>query len=608
MAYPVFPPSPAGAGTTRPLVKLGHPLPDLAGLCRTERSQTRMVRIGSPMDSPSMGVPWTLRADRASILPPFFPAHAGSRAPDSLGLGIRARTRGPVWPSVLPPSSWTQQPTSGPLEPGQGAGSHGIPDRVDGMGLERIHVGDGLNQARGRVCGARTAGPTPPFSGNLCLYLRPLARGMGQRVWVHRIWGGALCLLSLGPASAQSTLITWAEEEFVHRFPGSDLEARDSIRALLEAWAQHPAYINAWPRDGLEDIPFLSAAGAFQLGRYIADQGDLIDPLEWRAIPLDSMERRGLQTFFQVGYPARPSRSSSPWQGGLARNASGWGPYVHGPGFRWTAWPSVSVLPWTIHRFPGTQPFVRGRSAQSFFAWSPHRGGWGRWALTPHMQVGGGWMDDRWLLSTLVQYPRWQGQALIDGGDRWAASCLLRWPSGMTAQWTVRSVPWGLSTAWLPNPLSPGWTWRLPYARGWLEIGHRGARQWMRWNDRSASLGLDRWNHQWRVDASLFLTPQVEAWVYIGCSPEVPHALGWRFLASEYGIPMRWTVGWMGAGDSWAHGTSSLRMTTPGPYVEGQWRPRWTSHGRAHHGLFTVKIRPSGILWTGRYTFQSAQK
>ncbi|MFZ8962394.1 MAG: hypothetical protein ACO2YM_02830 [Schleiferiaceae bacterium] len=70
----------------------------------------------------------------------------------------------------------------------------------------------------------------------------------------------------------------WAEEEFALRFPGSELEARDSVRALLEAWERRPAYINSWPRDGLEDIPFLSTAGAFPLGRYIADQGELIDP------------------------------------------------------------------------------------------------------------------------------------------------------------------------------------------------------------------------------------------------------------------------------------------------------------------------------------------
>ena len=105
-----------------------------------------------------------------------------------------------------------------------------------------------------------------------------------------------------------------------------------------------------------------------------------------------------------------------------------------------------------------------------------------------------------------------------------------------------------------------------------------------------------------------FLTPRIEAWVFIACSPQSPHALGWRFMASESGPPIRWTVGWMGAGDSWAYGTSSLRMTTPGPYMEGQWRPQWTWHGRSHQGVILVKIRPSGILWTGRYAFQSAQK
>jgi hypothetical protein len=605
----MFPSPPAGAGTSRPVVKLGQPLPDLAGLCRTEWPQTRMVRIGSPMDSPSMGIPWALGADRTSIWPPFFPACIGATAPASFGVGTRTRTRGPVWPSILPPSPWSKQHHSGPLELGQGARSHGVTDALDRMGLVRIHVGAGFDQAGGRVCRARASSPAPPFSWNLCLYLWPMARRMGQQVWVRRIWCGALSLLSLGPAFAQSALVTWAEEEFALRFPGSDLEARDSVRALLEAWERRPAYINSWPRDGLEDIPFLSAAGAFQLGRYIADQGELIDPLEWRAIPLDSMERRGLQTFFQVGYPDRQTTAHPPsWQVGLARNASGWGPYVYGPGFRWTEWPSLSVLPWLIHRSPGTQPFMRGRTAQSFLAWSPQRGGWGRWALNSHLHVGGGWMDDRWLLSALVQYPRWQWQTLIDGGDRWATSCSLRWPSGMTAQWTVRSAQWGLSTSWLPQAISPGWSWRVPYARGWLEVGHRGARQWMRWNDRSASLGLDRWNHQWRVDASLFLTPRIEAWVFIACSPQSPHALGWRFMASESGPPIRWTVGWMGAGDSWAYGTSSLRMTTPGPYMEGQWRPQWTWHGRSHQGVILVKIRPSGILWTGRYAFQSAQK
>jgi len=87
-------------------------------------------------------------------------------------------------------------------------------------------------------------------------------------------------------------MVTWAEQQYALRFPGSDLDARDSVRALLESWHLQPAYINSWPRDALEDIPFLSPPGAFQLGRYIAEQGDLIDPLEWGAIPLDSMERR----------------------------------------------------------------------------------------------------------------------------------------------------------------------------------------------------------------------------------------------------------------------------------------------------------------------------
>ena len=72
MAHPVFPPPPAGAASSGPLVDLGQPIPDVAGLCRTERAQTRVARIGSPMDSPSMGVPWARGAHRGTFMPPFF--------------------------------------------------------------------------------------------------------------------------------------------------------------------------------------------------------------------------------------------------------------------------------------------------------------------------------------------------------------------------------------------------------------------------------------------------------------------------------------------------------------------------------------------------------
>ena len=609
MAHPVFPPPPAGAASSGPLVDLGQPIPDVAGLCRTERAQTRVARIGSPMDSPSMGVSWARGAHRGTFMPPFFARCPQSSTPTTLWLGPRIWPSISVWTRDLSPPRWTQQPHSGALESRQAARSHGVPHAVDGMGLVRVLCGPRFHDTRDRVCGARSASPAPPFSGHLCLNFRAMARRMGWRSLVGSVWCGALWVLSVGTASAQPRMVTWAEQQYALRFPGSDLDARDSVRALLESWHLQPAYINSWPRDALEDIPFLSPPGAFQLGRYIAEQGDLIDPLEWGAIPLDSMERRAMQSFFQVGYPAREGvHSPRPWQGGISRTSSGWGPYVLGPGLRWTQQQSLSVLPWRVAWSPGNGPFLRSQASDSFFAWSPQRGGWGRFASTPNMHLGGGWIDNQWLLTISLGQPRWKWQGMLHGGNRWTSSCLLRWPSGMTAEWTQRSRDWALTAAWLPQPISPGWRLRLPYARGWLEAGNRPAHQWMRWQGRSAGGGLDRWNQQWRLNASLFLTPDLEAWVFVGCSPDTPHAWGWRYISSEDAPPFRFTVGWMGAGETYGYGTSPLRMTAPGPYFEGQWRPTWVAFGIEHQGLLTIKIRPTGFLWSGRYTFQSAQK
>jgi len=93
MAHPVFPPPPAGAASSGPLVDLGQPIPDVAGLCRTERAQTRVARIGSPMDSPSMGVPWARGAYRGT----FMPQLPGDGAPNGLAItGRFCLVRGPM--------------------------------------------------------------------------------------------------------------------------------------------------------------------------------------------------------------------------------------------------------------------------------------------------------------------------------------------------------------------------------------------------------------------------------------------------------------------------------------------------------------------------------
>ncbi len=609
MDHSVFPPPPAGADSSRPLVGVAYLVSNLSGLCRTERAKTRLACTWSPMDSPPVGDPRALGPSRISLLRLICTHRSFSTLFNAPGLGARAWSICPVCASHMPFSGLQERATTSTLEPKSGTRGGRFGESMDRVGLACRIDGRGLHDPGNRICRARSPRQASPLSWNLCNNLWTVACRMGVRAVVGITWRGTLCLLSLGSASGQPSIVNWAEHQFSILFPECDVEARDSVRSLLESWVVDPAYINTWPRDALERIPFLSAKGSFQLGRYIAEQGDLIDPLEWGAISLDSAERQALQTFFRVGYPSHDSyHIPPPWQWGIRRSTLGWEPYVLGPGMRWTTWKSASLPPMTVALDAGKDPFLRIHTARHYLAMSPTRGGWGRITYSPGVHLGAGWLDSSPLFAASVLRPTWQWQGMLHGASYWTTSLKIQWPSGMSAEIHHRSSDWGLSAKWLSSPFSPGWILRLPYSNGWMEAGSRGSHQWFRWRGRHAGWAIDRWERGWRGELSGFLTPEIQTWAFVGLTSASPHAFGFRYLPLYDRSTLRWTIGWMGQGGSWGFGTSSLRMTQPGPYVEAHWRPILEGSQRRHKVVLTLKIRPSGVQWSGRYSFQSAQK
>ena len=619
MAIPVFSPSAAGAASTCPLVCLAPVSPKPMCVYGTKRTCTRMACTRSPVDAPQGECPRTLGRTGPdqyrgthpdSIHDPYYP---------SFRVGHPHEPTHPMRgvPTGVEP---IQRRTSArSIQPLEGLGEFCLASTANGMGLECHPCFPSREYGRSRFLRGRSTRRPSSSQRNVCQHPRPMESTLGGTFWTRflGIWTLSLCLL--GTLQAQpNSLIQAAMDRFQSLHPMATLAEQDSVLALMQSWISAPCFINRWPRDRLDDIPFLSPKSSFQLGRYIAELGYLIDPNEWAAIALDSIERLCLQSMFDVGFPAsniQSLRRIHRW--GLQLNSSGWQPYVIGHGIRWSHRNQFRLDPYVWNGHQPSGPWLHARELHRIWAWAPMHGGYYLQDVSSSWMLGMGHIKDQLLFASQWTHTHGFLRAQVFGRHSFGLHCKWTWANGMQWEWSLRHPRPELSQAWLPFPLTQGVTFRLPWQRGSIEIAHRGRQSWLRFSNQRQSWSLEQWDGMWRLATALDLSPTL-CWRFYGSvHPSVPEAFALAWSHASPKSTMRVQAGYMGTGMPYAYGTSPLRMSQAGAYLSLYWvhdghlgPTERLRIGPMESGRLecTVRLRPGEGQFSVRYSFQSDQK
>ena len=619
MAIPMFPTSTIGAVSTKPLVFVARIPSKSVRIYGTKWCRPGVAGHRSPMDASQGQCPWDLGTKKHSkshrphphfLIPIYQGAHR---------MGTRFRRTLYRWRCASSVDLVSRGGLAYVFQQSAALGESCLGKAENRMGVGRHAFSADGESSESSIFSRRLTRRPSPSQRNICQQQRPMAGTLGKSIWAHILRVGALSLCVFGSAQAQpSDVIQAASERYQFLHPRASLEQIDSVLAVMATWLTEPYYFNRWPRDRLEDIPFLSPKSSFELGRYIAELGYLIDPGEWEAISLDPLERRCFRAMFSVGFP--PSKIKAMHQvqrWGFQHSNQGWQPYIMGHGIRWSQWTRVSLAHFVWDGQQANGPWLRARESQRIWAWSPAQGGYLLHRMGSRYMIGGGVVRNIPLLGG--QWTNVHGYIRGQYFGRHSYAFHAKWTLGNGMRWELgaRNPHPELNQLWLPYPCASGILFSLPWKRGRLEIAHKEQGAWLRYADQLSAWGLEQWNGLWRIDGSFKLYAKLTLRIYTSLEPSVPEAITLEWSNTFNDSSCRLHFGWMGLGEPFAFGTSPMRMSQAGPYVNARWAWEPVNLGRKRYPMVAVsqprlelgvQLRPEQCHVRLRYSFQSDQK
>ena len=456
-----------------------------------------------------------------------------------------------------------------------------------------------------------------PFSWGFCQHKRSMARHMGKAQWAHLFWFWALFFQLDGTLWGQSSpWVDSALHRYEQTYPYSTQEDKDSISALLRQWKSQPAYINLWPREALERIPFLSPSSAFLLARYLAEEGALIDVAEWEAMALDATERQCFEHFFAVGYPQLGTASAPKtiWLG-AQYHSDGFQPWVQWRDILWKNWEKVGWETGRAQWETTRAPWLTWRQPRYQMGFHPQRGGylrgafpWTRRQGAKSWHLGAWYVDNQGGLCLFYLRPRWQMHSAFSTSADVGLHVKHLWPSGANVEGTFAFMPHAPARVWTPWRKPEGIRGAFPFQRGWLLLSADEDDGTWHYQGKWMSFGVARKATAIRYESVAQLGKGWTGYTYFQWAKNGAQSAVLRWEGNVREGTLSTAFGFHQQGhDPWAT-RSPIPMSKQGGYTLLQWRGSFPHAHGLQHIFARFTIEPDGATISGSYAFQFFQK